>query len=294
MDLGDRVLGSALGTEPVGARLEVRLEDRLEHQLQGGLHHPVPGGRDAQPSGACRSLWGSSVPAPAAGRTGGLEIVSQLGEERLLAPATIERGLSRHRPRPMRAPRLPRTRSQATARKAGSADEVEQVIEPTIRIVGRPIGAAWSGSPVPAPQPRSRLGHGASVFTGDLLAFQSLHCGLAAVPSPCGRLSRPRTTTEGSAPSRGHQPTAGLPADQLAAGRGGQPRDGSHVHHAPVDGIGAQLSPAASPRVRRRPSPWPPHRRSVAGFGVAVARTHGDGRALLPGPHPPGWSRFHA
>jgi hypothetical protein len=32
-----------------------------------------------------------------------------------------------------------------------------------------------------------------------------------------------------------------LPADQLAAGRGGQPRDGSHVHHVSVDGIDVQL-----------------------------------------------------
>jgi len=35
--------------------------------------------------------------------------------------------------------------------------------------------------------------------------------------------------------------TVSLPVDQLAAGREGQPRDGSHVHHVPVDGIGAQL-----------------------------------------------------
>jgi hypothetical protein len=48
-----------------------------------------------------------------------------------------------------------------------------------------------------------------------------------------------------SAPSRHHQPTVDLPADQLAAGREGQHRDGSHVHHVPVDRIGAQLSPCS-------------------------------------------------
>jgi hypothetical protein len=32
-----------------------------------------------------------------------------------------------------------------------------------------------------------------------------------------------------------------LPADQLAAGREGQPRDGSHVHRVTIDGIDAQL-----------------------------------------------------
>ena len=48
-----------------------------------------------------------------------------------------------------------------------------------------------------------------------------------------------------SAPSRHHQPTVDLPSDQLAAGRVGQHRNGSHVHHAPVDRIGAQLSPCS-------------------------------------------------
>ena len=46
---------------------------------------------------------------------------------------------------------------------------------------------------------------------------------------------------EGSAPSRAHQSTTDLPAAALAGRRGGRSRDGSHVHHAPVDGGGAQL-----------------------------------------------------
>jgi len=37
-----------------------------------------------------------------------------------------------------------------------------------------------------------------------------------------------------SAPPRRHQPATGLPADQLAAGRGGGQRDGSHVHSRTV------------------------------------------------------------
>ncbi len=46
-----------------------------------------------------------------------------------------------------------------------------------------------------------------------------------------------------SVPFRRHRPTTGLPADQLAAGRGGDRRDGSHVHREPLDGVGAQLCP---------------------------------------------------
>jgi hypothetical protein len=46
VDLRHRVVGPAPGTEPVGAREEIRLEDRLQHQLQGRLGHPVPDGGD--------------------------------------------------------------------------------------------------------------------------------------------------------------------------------------------------------------------------------------------------------
>ena len=40
-----------------------------------------------------------------------------------------------------------------------------------------------------------------------------------------------------SAPPRRHQPTASLPTT------GGRHRDGSHVHHVSIDGVGAQLFP---------------------------------------------------
>ena len=39
--LGHRVMGPALRAEPVGAREEVRLEDRLQYQFQGSLDHPI-------------------------------------------------------------------------------------------------------------------------------------------------------------------------------------------------------------------------------------------------------------
>jgi site-specific DNA recombinase len=49
VDLGDRVLAAAPGTEAVADRLEVRLEHRLQHQHQSCLHEPVQRRRDAQP-----------------------------------------------------------------------------------------------------------------------------------------------------------------------------------------------------------------------------------------------------
>jgi hypothetical protein len=95
-----------------------------------------------------------------------------------------------------------------------------------------------------------------------------------------------------SAPPRRHQPTASLPTRAAhQQRRDGRHRDGSHVHHASIDGIGAQLFPcsiatstpqtflAASPptALDRLRSPRPAN---VAGR-----------RALRSGPHPPGWSR---
>jgi hypothetical protein len=47
----------------------------------------------------------------------------------------------------------------------------------------------------------------------------------------------------GSAPSSNRQPTVGLPATGLVDRRVGRSKDGSHVHHVPFDGVGAQLFP---------------------------------------------------
>ena len=46
--LGDRVVRSASGSEPVGAGFEVGLEDRLEHRLEGSLDHAVAEGGHAK------------------------------------------------------------------------------------------------------------------------------------------------------------------------------------------------------------------------------------------------------
>jgi hypothetical protein len=49
----------------------------------------------------------------------------------------------------------------------------------------------------------------------------------------------------GSAPPHGPRPTTSLPAAALAARPDGRPRGGSHVHHVPIDGGGAQLFPGS-------------------------------------------------
>jgi hypothetical protein len=50
---------------------------------------------------------------------------------------------------------------------------------------------------------------------------------------------------DGSAPLGGPRPTTDLPAAALAARSDGRPPGGSHVHHVPIDGGGAQLFPGS-------------------------------------------------
>lgn len=81
-----------------------------------------------------------------------------------------------------------------------------------------------------------------------------------------------------------------LTAPRLAARprrtvRGWFPRSPDHglVRAAPGS------TPARAPRLRRRPSPWPPHRwNSTASKSTPTPQC----RALQTGPHPLGWSRL--
>jgi hypothetical protein len=101
------------------------------------------------------------------------------------------------------------------------------------------------------------IGHGAPVFTGDLLACQHRHCELA-VPFAMWAAFPPSDYYGDSAPPCDQPPTAGLPATGLAGRREGRSQGGSHVHHEPVDGIGVQLFPGSLATGTPQPSPWPP------------------------------------
>lgn len=50
VNLSDGVLGAPIGPEPIGARVEPRLENGLRHQLQAGLNEAIRNGRDPQPA----------------------------------------------------------------------------------------------------------------------------------------------------------------------------------------------------------------------------------------------------
>ena len=255
-NLLDGVLGSTQRTEPVGARVEVRLEDWLEDQLHAGLHASIPRGRDAEAAEFPVRLGDHPLTRGQRHEPPRLEIISQQSEERLRHRVEVAR---RNAVDPGRAcssiapHTIPRHRQEG-----GVADEVKQVIEPTLRVVGRPLVQLGLNSQYPDPA-SSSVGHGASVFTGDLLACPVL------LLRPAGSL-RHVAGFPGLGllrilrPARGHQPTTGLPATTLAAGGQGDSRVVPTFTTSPSWGGRPALPLAASPRVRRRPSSWPHHR----------------------------------
>ena len=149
-------------------------------------------------------------------------------------------------------------------------DEIEQIVEAAMRIITRPtvqLGLNLQYPNLGMLQRRVRL---VGVHQRNLLAFQHPHCLTWWPPSPCVRLSRTPTASryardyyEASAPTCGHQPTTDLPttrpgwtSTRATAGRFPRSPRNRSAREMPSS------TPAASPRLRRRPSPWPPHRRN--------------------------------
>jgi site-specific DNA recombinase len=190
VDLGDRVLGPALRAKAVRTRLEVRLEDRLEHQLQHGLHDPVGRGRDAKTPELARRLGDHLLPHPGRGVPASLQIVSEPRQE-------LPVGGDGSRSDAIDAGRacalvgldpVPRHNEER-----GVIDEVVEVIKPAARVADRPVvqlGLHREYSPFGLIRagPRS-----AGIHQRPPRSASSLRT--CWTPSPCGRLSRPRTTT---------------------------------------------------------------------------------------------------
>jgi hypothetical protein len=139
---------------------------------------------------------------------------------------------------------------------------------------------------------RYRVSSSSPVFTGDLRAFQNPLCRLAGplrhahvshVPGLLRDLRPISQSTVGNEPAHLRP---GWPEDRAT-------RDGSHVHPG-IDRPGRRPSfvPAASPRLRRSPSPWPPHRHNQPASELTSPR--GTGHALHTSPYPPDLSRPHA
>src|SRR5215216_582751 len=262
VDLGDRVLGATSGTEPVAARAKVRLPDRLQHQLQGGLHHPVPHGRDPQPALlAAAGFRDHPLPHRQRPEAAVLQAGPQLREKLLLAPHGLDvvGGLAVHARRAgtLVAPH-PTPPNQQERRVT---DEVEQITKPTGPILDRP--SVQLGLDSQYPRLRLLNGERRPRRAGIHRRPPSLPVTLLRTrcrPSPCDRLSRPPSTT--AAPSPPKAPSrrrACPPPARLAGGEGNLGRVPTFPTSR-LTGTVPSFSPAASPHLRRSLSVWPPRR----------------------------------
>src|SRR5439155_6924881 len=170
-------------------------DDRLEHQLEGGLDHPVPHRGDPQVAELAAPLGDVPHPDREWAEGAGLEGGPKVGEERLLAPrgGDVVGGCAVHPRRagssitPNPAPRH--------YQEGRVTHEVVQVTEPTMRIVGGPSVQLRLDVQYPLPGlgkvgPRSPGVH----RRPPAVPIRRLRS--RWVPSPCDRLSRPRTTTD--------------------------------------------------------------------------------------------------
>jgi hypothetical protein len=128
---------------------------------------------------------------------------------------------------------------------------------------GSPRAPSWTvalafGSAVPSPCSHTI---GTPVFTGDSCPANPPRLARCA-PSPCDRLSRPPTTT-GTPP----RPATSSRRRACPPPQGGEGGHGSLPTFTTTRSTSAvpSYAPAASPGVRRSPSPWPPHRPLPAG-----------------------------
>jgi hypothetical protein len=250
---------------------------------------------DAQPPAFAVRLGDHHLPHWARAEHPGLQIPSQLAEEGLDTAHGLDvvGTFAIHPGRP-RAPVGPHP-LPGQRQHSGVTHEIEHIIEPATRIVACPSVQLALDPQYPPPQhaglpPEHHLqcrNAGIHLRPPDLpVTLPRTRC----PPSPCDRLSRPPTTTR--APP--HPAAISRPrACPLPAWRAGETDGCEMLPTFTADrsmGEAPSFSPAASPRVRRRPSPWPPRRPgSPAPESPDRIATR---RALRTGPYPPDWSRF--
>ena len=146
-----------------------------------------------------------------------------------------------------------------------------------------PIGAASSASRVPAlglveVGPRSAGIHQRPPRQRSMLRTRW-------TPSPCGRLSRPRTTTGPPPHPGGISRRRAFPPTPAGCGPGrGPPGWFPRSLSNRSTGSAPSYAPAASPRLRRRPSPWPPDRRHhpAQEFPATTHRSPSPGARCYP------------
>jgi hypothetical protein len=168
--------------------------------------------------------------------------------------------------------------------------EVEQVIEPATGIGRRPTMKFGLHLRYPLARPCGRTSRSAGIHRRLFRSCSVLISSNRCRPSPCGRLSRPRSTTATPPhPSRSAD-DGPSPASTLDAQQQGKPKVVPVFTVVRSSKEEPDSAPAASPRVRRRPSPAASRSRASPLPEVPHHRHRWKGRAA-PGPHPPDSSR---
>lgn len=197
------------------------------------------------------------------------------------------------RPRPapaVRPPLLLRTRPPCDHQERGIVHEVEQVIEAAAGLGRRPSVQLRLHYKYPVPRPLDVGGpRNARIHKRISSPVLSVAANTGWAPSPCDRLSRPRTTTGPPPPATG----AGRrrtcpPAHGRPPNPGGNRQRGSHVHHV----ISRRDRHPVMPLHLRR------DRAADVGHGLPAgdilrpgsspaAGAPAAGCAMRPNPHPP-------
>ena len=264
VDLGDRVVRPPLRPEPVGDRHEVGLEDRFQHQLQRRLDDPV-GDRSGCPSlrsfpdppglGILRSRTGSGRNVP----------VLQLGTQIVQEPGHPDARSTSATVRPSTpavfGPGVARDPVERHDQRRRVVHEVEQVVEPAARIGRRPTVKLGLHLRYPRPRPDGPS-TGAPPFSGASFGIAaSIPSRYRCRPSPCARALPGSEYYGGSAPSRPDQRTT-RPARPAALDARQRARPGRFPCSLLIRSTKEEPDsvPAASPRLPRSTSPWPPGR----------------------------------
>ena len=263
VNLGDRVVRPPPGPEPVGDRHEVGLEDRFQHQLQRRLHHPVGDGGDAQPAHlpATAGLGDHAFTHRHRTELARLHLRPQIVQETLDTSVLEVDGPRPSTPADL-APVLPATRCHATFSVAGSCTRLNRSSKRAARIGRRPTVQLG----LHPRYPRERPHRDRSVWSAGVHRRISRHRSLLAAryrcrPSPCDRLSRPRTTT--AAPPR-PDPIGRRWTQPQRRPRWTRVTVRARTETVPVFTVirstkeEPDFVPAASPRLPRSTSPWPP------------------------------------
>ena len=231
-----------------------------------------------------RTASGSSVPAPATDGTSRPSTCARRSSRNPWTPPGTSTMATARRPSTpaVLAPGVAPHPGERHLQRRRVMHEVEQIIEPAARIGHRPT--VKLGLHLRYPTAGSTPRSGSPIFTGASFGITtSCLRVIRCRPSPCARLSRPRTTTAapprpGPIGRRWTQPDRPRWQRGRRAGPGRFP-----CSLLSLSGGGAQLCPAASPRLRRSTSPWPPGDRTDARPGVPHHRNSArDGCAPQP------------